>query len=272
MTDTWTSAAASRRALVEMLGWLEAEHGLSRVQAIALMSVAVELRISQVVDLPNPLVSAALPLDVFAETPSRAPAATSAPAPRAAPALATTTSPIAASSRAPSTSPSTTKPASAAIAGSRLISTPNTPAGSRRSASNSSEYGIAEERIATPRPIAEHRGVEQLARRRRPRRTGSTSAQATTIASARPAPPGIACPMRAPTRMYAAQNAPASSASATPVPSKPPPGSASSRMPAAASTTQSRSSARREPNTATPSGPTNSNVTATPSGMRSSDA
>jgi len=57
--------AASRRALVEMLGWLEAEHGLGRGQAVALMSVAVELRISQAVDLPNPLVSAALPLDVF---------------------------------------------------------------------------------------------------------------------------------------------------------------------------------------------------------------
>jgi formamidase len=57
--------AATRRALVEMLGWLEAEHGLSRVQAIALMSVAVELRLSQVVDLPNPLVSAVMPLDVF---------------------------------------------------------------------------------------------------------------------------------------------------------------------------------------------------------------
>ncbi len=57
--------AAARRALVEMLGWLESEHGLSRGQAVALMSVAVELRISQAVDLPNPLVSAALPLDVF---------------------------------------------------------------------------------------------------------------------------------------------------------------------------------------------------------------
>ena len=42
-------------------------------------------------------------------------------------------------------------------------------------------------------------------------------------------------------------------------------------MPAAASATQSRSSGRRDPNTATPSGPTNSNVTAMPSGMRSSD-
>ena len=57
--------AATRRALIEMLGWLEAEHGLERGQALALMSVAVELRLSQVVDLPNPLVSAALPLDVF---------------------------------------------------------------------------------------------------------------------------------------------------------------------------------------------------------------
>jgi formamidase len=57
--------AATRRALTEMLRWLEAEHGLTRGQAVALMSVAVELRLSQVVDLPNPLVSAALPLDVF---------------------------------------------------------------------------------------------------------------------------------------------------------------------------------------------------------------
>jgi len=57
--------AATRRALLEMLGWLEAERGLARGQAVALMSVAVELRISQAVDLPNPLVSAALPLDVF---------------------------------------------------------------------------------------------------------------------------------------------------------------------------------------------------------------
>jgi formamidase len=57
--------AATRRALVELLSWLEAERGLTREQALALASVAVELRISQVVDLPNPLVSAALPLDVF---------------------------------------------------------------------------------------------------------------------------------------------------------------------------------------------------------------
>src|SRR5215213_6837942 len=44
---------------------------------------------------------------------------------------------------------------------------------------------------------------------------------------------------------------------------------ASRRIPAAASTTHSRSSNRREPATATPRGPTNSSVTATPRGMRS---
>ena len=43
-------------------------------------------------------------------------------------------------------------------------------------------------------------------------------------------------------------------------------------MPAAASTTQARSSSRREEAIATPSGPTNSKVTAMPSGMRSSDS
>ena len=60
------TTVASRRALVELIGWLRAEHGLSGEQAIALCSVAAELRISQIVDLPNALVSAALPLDVFA--------------------------------------------------------------------------------------------------------------------------------------------------------------------------------------------------------------
>jgi formamidase len=56
---------ATRRALVEMLGYLEAEHGLQREAAYVLMSAVVELRISEVVDAPNPLVSALLPLDVF---------------------------------------------------------------------------------------------------------------------------------------------------------------------------------------------------------------
>jgi formamidase len=56
---------ATRRALLELIGWLRAERGFSFEQAYALASVACELRISQTVDVPNPLVSAALPLDVF---------------------------------------------------------------------------------------------------------------------------------------------------------------------------------------------------------------
>ncbi|MGH2763834.1 MAG: acetamidase/formamidase family protein [Thermoleophilaceae bacterium] len=56
---------ATRRALVELLSWLEHERGLAREPAYVLMSVAAELRISELVDAPNALVSAALPLDVF---------------------------------------------------------------------------------------------------------------------------------------------------------------------------------------------------------------
>jgi formamidase len=58
---------ATRRALIELLAWLEQEHGLEREPAYVLMSVAAELRISELVDAPNPLVSAALPLEVFEE-------------------------------------------------------------------------------------------------------------------------------------------------------------------------------------------------------------
>ena len=56
---------ATRRALLEMLGWLEGEHGLAPEAAYVLMSVAAELRVSELVDAPNALVSAAMPLDVF---------------------------------------------------------------------------------------------------------------------------------------------------------------------------------------------------------------
>lgn len=56
---------ATRRALIEMLGYLVSERGLAREAAYVLMSVAVELRISELVDVPNALVSALLPLDVF---------------------------------------------------------------------------------------------------------------------------------------------------------------------------------------------------------------
>jgi formamidase len=56
---------AARRALLELLGWLEHERGLGREAAYVLMSVAAELRVSELVDAPNALVSAALPLDVL---------------------------------------------------------------------------------------------------------------------------------------------------------------------------------------------------------------
>jgi formamidase len=57
---------AARAALVEMIDYLEATRGLERAAAYALCSAVVNLRISEAVDVPYPLVSALLPLDVFA--------------------------------------------------------------------------------------------------------------------------------------------------------------------------------------------------------------
>jgi formamidase len=56
---------AARRALLEMIDYLTGVRGLGREQAYVLASVAVDLRLSEVVDVPNALVSALLPLDVF---------------------------------------------------------------------------------------------------------------------------------------------------------------------------------------------------------------
>jgi formamidase len=57
--------AAARVALLEMIDYLEARLGIARTAAYALCSVAVDLRISEVVDVPYPLVSALLPLDLL---------------------------------------------------------------------------------------------------------------------------------------------------------------------------------------------------------------
>jgi formamidase len=57
--------AAARAALLEMIGHLERRYGFERPAAYALCSVCVDLRISEVVDVPYPVVSALLPLDVF---------------------------------------------------------------------------------------------------------------------------------------------------------------------------------------------------------------
>jgi formamidase len=55
---------SAKNALLNMVDHLETR-GFDRQQAYALCSVAVDLRISQVVDVPNLLVSALLPLDIF---------------------------------------------------------------------------------------------------------------------------------------------------------------------------------------------------------------
>jgi formamidase len=56
---------AAQDALLNMIDHLMAERGYSREQAYALTSVAVDLRISELVDVPNVVVSAFLPLDIF---------------------------------------------------------------------------------------------------------------------------------------------------------------------------------------------------------------
>jgi formamidase len=64
--DAMDLTAAARAALLAMIDWLEAEHGLSRPAAYCLCSACVDLHLSEVVDIPYPLVSALIPLDVFA--------------------------------------------------------------------------------------------------------------------------------------------------------------------------------------------------------------
>ncbi len=56
---------AARNALLEMLDYLVREHGLTREQAYVLSSVAVDLRVGQVVDVPNYVMTAVLDLGVF---------------------------------------------------------------------------------------------------------------------------------------------------------------------------------------------------------------
>lgn len=57
--------AAARSALVEMIDWLVRTRGLSREQAYVVTSVACDLRIGNLVDLPNYAVSAICPLEIF---------------------------------------------------------------------------------------------------------------------------------------------------------------------------------------------------------------
>jgi acetamidase/formamidase len=56
---------AARDALRRMIEWLGRERGLEPMQAYLLASVAVDLRISEIVDVPNFVVTAHCPLGIF---------------------------------------------------------------------------------------------------------------------------------------------------------------------------------------------------------------
>lgn len=57
---------AARKAIRAMIAYLQRTHGLNREQAYMLCSVAVDLKISEIVDAPNWIVTAYLPLSLFA--------------------------------------------------------------------------------------------------------------------------------------------------------------------------------------------------------------
>lgn len=59
------ASLATVDALLQMIDYLTAEWGYTRQQAYAICSVAVDLKVSQIVDVPNVMVSAFLPLDIF---------------------------------------------------------------------------------------------------------------------------------------------------------------------------------------------------------------
>jgi acetamidase/formamidase len=56
---------AARDAVRRMIDWLGREHGLAPVDAYMLCSVGIDLRISEIVDLPNFVVTAHCPLSMF---------------------------------------------------------------------------------------------------------------------------------------------------------------------------------------------------------------
>ena len=60
---------AARNAVDGIIDYIVTTYGYSRNQAYVIASVAVDLRISQLVDTPNVGVTAVLPLDIFVATP-----------------------------------------------------------------------------------------------------------------------------------------------------------------------------------------------------------
>ena len=66
VNESENATLAARNALLTMIQLLE-ERGWTREQAYSICSVAVDLKLSQVVDVPNFVVSAFLPLDIFVD-------------------------------------------------------------------------------------------------------------------------------------------------------------------------------------------------------------
>lgn len=58
---------AARNALAAMIDYIMAEYGYDQTQAYMIASVAVDLRIAQLVDVPNLGITAVLPLDIFVD-------------------------------------------------------------------------------------------------------------------------------------------------------------------------------------------------------------
>jgi formamidase len=56
---------AARNAVLSMIDYLTEDGRWTRQQAYAICSVAVDLKVSELVDVPNFVVSALLPLDIF---------------------------------------------------------------------------------------------------------------------------------------------------------------------------------------------------------------
>ncbi len=56
---------AARNALAAMIDYIMSEYGYDQTQAYMIASIAVDLRIAQLVDVPNVGVTAILPLDIF---------------------------------------------------------------------------------------------------------------------------------------------------------------------------------------------------------------
>jgi acetamidase/formamidase len=58
---------ATRKAVKGLIGWLVAEKGLTKVESYMLASVAADLKMVEVVDMPNYGIACSLPLSVFVE-------------------------------------------------------------------------------------------------------------------------------------------------------------------------------------------------------------